>query len=101
MLILFGLSLLVLISAVGHGYNHTFGFGGNFNSSSLKIPLDWVGGESVIVKLRYMYGSLLMCVVLLMAVTVELILRTIVTIYDPNAELPGTDAPPGMMIEAE
>ncbi len=92
-LILLLLSFTVLIVAIGHGYNHTFGFGGNFNSSSLRIPLDWIGLESVRVKLRYMYASLFVGVILLTAVTVELILRTIIQLIDPEATLPSTDAP--------
>lgn len=96
-LVLLLLSLVVLIVAIGHGYNHTFGFGGNFNSSSLRIPLDWIGLETVRVKLRYMYASLFVGVVLLTAVTVELILRTLVQLVDPAAELPGTDSPAEML----
>ena len=96
-LVLLCLSLTVLIVAVGHGYNHTFGFGGNFNSSSLRLPLDWIGLESVRVKLRYMHGSLFLCVLSLISVTVELILRTLVALTDPEAELPDDDAPGGML----
>ena len=92
-LILLCLTLMVLIVAIGHGYNHTFGFGGNFNSSSLRIPLDWIGLETVRVKLRYMYASLFVCVILLSVVTVELILRTLIQLVDPDAKLPPTDAP--------
>ena len=40
-------SLVVLVTAIGHGYNHTFGFGGRFDSSSLRVPLDWIGLETV------------------------------------------------------
>lgn len=99
-LVLLVLSLAVLVVAIGHGYNHTFGFGGNFNSSSLRLPLDWIGFESVRVKLRYMYGSLFLCVVLLAAVTIELILRTLISLIAPDTELPDEDSPDGMM-EAE
>lgn len=99
-LVLLVLSLAVLVVAIGHGYNHTFGFGGNFNSSSLRLPLDWIGFESVRVKLRYMYGSLFLCVVLLAAVTIELILRTLISLIAPDTELPDDDSPDGMM-EAE
>ncbi|MDE2792236.1 MAG: TRAP transporter small permease subunit [Paracoccaceae bacterium] len=89
---LLGLSLAVLMTAAGHGYNHTFGFGGKFDSSSLRVPLEWIGLETVKVKLRYMYGSLLVCVVLLTMVTVELILRMLVMLANPEAELPSDDA---------
>ena len=97
MLVLLVMSLLVLVTAVGHGYNHTFGFGGNFDSSSLRLPLDWIGFESVKVKLRYMYGSLLTCVILLIMVTVELILRTLLSLISPEIGLPSDDAPEAML----
>lgn len=90
-LVLLLLSLVVLLTAVGHGYNHTFGFGGKFDSSSLRLPLELVGLETVKVKLRYMYGSLLFCVILLIFVNVELILRTLVRLFSPNADLPPDD----------
>lgn len=97
MLVLLVMSLLVLVTAVGHGYNHTFGFGGNFDSSSLRLPLDWIGFESVKVKLRYMYGSLLTCVILLIMVTVELILRTLLSLVSPEIGLPSDDAPDALL----
>ena len=83
------------------GWSHTFGFGGNFDSSSLRIPLDWLGGTSVKVKLRYMYGSLLVCMVLLLAVNVELILRALAGLVNPDAELPPIDRPAELLAEAE
>ena len=92
-IILLSLSLAVLIVAVQHGYAHTFGFGGGFDSSSLRLPLDWFGLENVKVKLRYMYGSLLVCIALMIAVNVELILRAALQIVRPNTELPDDDAP--------
>ena len=87
-IVLLGMALAVLVFSVQHGYKHTFGFGGKFDSSSLRIPLNWVGLEVVKVKLRYMYGSLLLCVLLMIAVTFELILRAMVQLFDPNAKLP-------------
>lgn len=99
-LVLLVASLVVLIVGLSHGYNHTFGFGGNFNSSSLRLPLDWFGFEVVRVKLRYMYASLLLCVAMMSVVTVEMILRTLIALINPSAELPPDDAPNGVM-EAE
>ena len=90
-LVLLLLSLAVLLTAVRHGYNHTFGFGGNFDSSSLRVPLELVGLETIKVKLRYMYGSLLVCVTLLILVTVELILRVLAELFSPDADLPPDD----------
>lgn len=93
-LLLLALSCAVLVAALRHGYNHAFGFGGNFDSSSLRIPLDWFGGENIKLKLRYMYASMLVCVVLLLSVNAELLLRAAARLVQPQVELPGNDAPP-------
>ena len=87
-LILLLVSLAVLIVGVGFAWGHTMGFGGNFNSSSLRIPLDLFGGESIRLKLRYMYGSMLFCNIMLLAVNVELLLRSIIQLVKPEHELP-------------
>ena len=92
-MILLLLSLSVLAMGLQHGYNHTMGFGGNFDSSSLRLPLDLIGLESLKVKLRYMYGSLLISIILLLLVNVELVLRTAANLISPDASLPPTDAP--------
>jgi len=88
------MSFAVLVAALQHGYNHAFGFGGNFDSSSLRVPLDWFGGESVKLKLRYMYASMFACVVLLLSVNAELLLRAAARLIAPHTELPAHDAPP-------
>lgn len=95
-LFLFLLSATVLWVGLGLGWGHAMGFGGNFDSSSLRLPLDLIGGEIVKVKLRYMYGSLLVGVFLLFLVNIELILRTIFALVKPDLELP-TDAPAASM----
>ena len=86
--LLLAISLSVLLIAIGYGWGHTMGFGGNFDSSSLKLPFSWFGLEDVKVKLRYMYASLLVCVVLLTSVNIELLLRNFIALFDPDAELP-------------
>lgn len=91
-LILLCLSAIVLVMAIQFGWKHTMGFGGNFDSSSMKLPLDWIGMEAVRVKLRYMYGSLLVGVILLLSVTVELIIRCLVGLLNPDLELPDDPA---------
>ncbi|SFK86034.1 TRAP transporter small permease [Shimia haliotis] len=90
-LVLLTMSLGVLVIAVQHGYAHTFGFGGKFDSSSLRVPLEWVGMEGFKVKLKFMYGSLLCCVVLLISVTVEMILRTVMELVAPDTAQPTRD----------
>ena len=87
-LILLFLSAIVLFVSIQFGWKHTFGFGGNFDASAMRVPLDWVGGESIRVKLRYMYGALLAGVVLIFIVNIELILRSFILLLDPDRELP-------------
>ena len=53
-----------------------------------QIPLNWFGYDVVKVKLRYMYGSLLLCVLLMIAVMFELILRSVILLFNPKADLP-------------
>lgn len=88
MLLLLLISFAVLAVGFGYAWNHTMGFGGNFNSSSLRLPLDLIGGESVRIKLRYMHGSLLFCNIMLLVVNIELLLRNLLSLLDPNTELP-------------
>lgn len=90
-LVLLILSAIVMYVSIEFGWKHTFGFGGNFDASAMRIPLDWFGGESVRLKLRYMYGSLLTCVILIFIVNIELIIRSIIQLIDPDQELPGTE----------
>jgi len=91
-LFLFFMSAIVLWVGMGLGWGHAMGFGGKFDSSSLRLPFDLFGGENVKVKLRYMYGSLLVGVSLLFLINIELILRTIFALFKPDLEFP-TDAP--------
>jgi len=91
-LFLLSLALLVLIVALPHAWKHTMGFGGNFASASLTLPLnlfptEWFGGEVIKVKLRYMYMSLLVGVVLMISVTTELILRAVIDLFAPAKSL--------------
>lgn len=86
-LFLLVISILVLSVGLKFGWLHTMGFAGNFDSSSLRLPLDWIGFESVKVKLRYMYGALLFGVIMLLFVNVELFIRTLLNIVAPKIEL--------------
>jgi TRAP-type C4-dicarboxylate transport system permease small subunit len=80
-LLLLSISLIVLVTASKLGHTETFGFGGKFSSSTLWVPLDWVGGSSFKVLLRYMYMSIFVGFVLLTIVNIELILRSIITLF--------------------
>ena len=81
------LSLLVLCAALWFGWKHVNG-GWLFGSSSLKIPLDWFGGKPTAIKLAWMYLSIWVGMVLMTLVNVELILRHVVGLVDPEREPP-------------
>lgn len=100
-LVLYIVSLVVIVVALTYGWSHSMGFGGRFNSGSLRIPLDWFGGEMVRVKLRYMYGSLLVGLAMLLLVNIELVLRSALALVRPSAELPSLDRIAGFNAEAE
>ena len=76
-LFLLALSLAVLVMGIQLGWDHVQS-GWLFASSSLRLPLDLVGGGVVRVKLAWMYMSVWIGMVLLTSVNVELILREIV-----------------------
>ena len=79
-LILLVMMMIVLIVAVQLGWKHV-NSGWLFASSSLRIPMDWFGMKIIKVKLAWMYLSLFVGVVLMTLVTLELILRQIVSMF--------------------
>ncbi|ETX28688.1 TRAP transporter small permease [Roseivivax isoporae] len=94
-LVLLGLCLTVLVIGVQLGLKHV-NSGWLFNSSSLRLPLDLFGGESVRIKLAWMYMSLWVGMGLLLIVNIELILRQIVRIAgqgDTLRSVGATDLP--------
>ncbi len=75
-LLLLFISLLVLVMGIKLGMKHV-NSGWLFSSSSLKVPLSLIGMKSVKLKLVYMYSSLWIGLILLTAVNIELLLRSI------------------------
>lgn len=96
--LLLSISLLVLVLAIQLGLNHVSN-GWRYASSSLYVPLDWVGGESIKVKLAYMYMSLPIGFGVMAIVNVELILKSIHMLIDPDADY--ATAPDQAAITAE
>ncbi|ETW12029.1 tripartite ATP-independent periplasmic transporter [Roseivivax marinus] len=86
-LILLAMSLTVLLVGAQLGWTHV-NSGWLFNSSSLRLPLDLVGGEPVRIKLAWMYLSLFTEMVLLTVVNIELILREVLCLAGEAARLP-------------
>lgn len=86
-LILLALSLIVLVYGFRLGLNHV-NSGWLFNSSSLKLPLDSLGLGLVRFKLAWMYMSLPVGLLLMILVNIELCLKAVAHLIDPEAELP-------------
>ena len=71
-------SLFVLVIGLELGFKH-INAGWIFNSSSIKIPFNLIGGKAEPIKLAWMYMSLPVGIIFLIAVNIELILRNILT----------------------
>lgn len=86
-LVLLALSLVVLVYGFRLGLNHV-NSGWLFNSSSLKLPLESLGLGLVRIKLAWMYMSLPVGLLMMTLVNIELCLKAIAHLIDPEAELP-------------
>ena len=93
-------SAVILIYSVKLGWAHTMGFAGNFNSASLRIPLEWFDMGTIKMKLRFMYASLLVCFTLMISVNIELLLRTFIDIFRPDMTPPEPDSGISSVTEA-
>ena len=89
MLIIFLLVLSLIILLIGFqlGLQH-IKIGWIFNSSSLKVPLDLIGGEQKSIKLAWMYMSLPVGIFLLILVNIELILKKIILTVNTEINFP-------------
>ena len=79
-------SLLVLVVAWQLSQKHV-NSGWLFASSTLKLPLHLIGMEVVKVKLAWMYMSISVGMFLLIVVNLELLLKSIVLLINPQAEV--------------
>ena len=81
------LSLIILLIGFQLGLQHVK-IGWIFNSSSLKIPFDLIGGEQKSIKLAWMYMSLPVGIFLLILVNIELILKKIILTVNTEINFP-------------
>lgn len=86
-LLLLLVSLVVLVFGFRLGLNHV-NSGWLFNSSSLKLPLEFLGLGLVRIKLAWMYMSLPVGLFLMILVNIELCLKSLAHLIDPTADLP-------------
>ena len=86
-LLLLLISAAVLAIAVQIGWGEVTGFGGKFKTASLYVPLAVDFSEWLRVPRSWMMASLLVGVVLLLIVNIELILRSIISLFGGGGEL--------------
>lgn len=86
-LLLLLVSLVVLVFGFRLGLNHV-NSGWLFNSSSLKLPLEFLGLGLIRIKLGWMYMSLPVGIFLMTLVNIELCLKSVAHLIDPTAVLP-------------
>lgn len=92
-LCLLTLSLLVLVVAAKIGWSEVTGFGGRFATASLYIPTSFGFDEWLRVPRSWMMASMLVGVILLVMVNIELILRSIISLFGGANRLPDLIAP--------
>ncbi|MGR3469104.1 MAG: TRAP transporter small permease [Shimia sp.] len=77
-LVLLSLAMLVILRCVQLGWTHVNSFTARGTSASLRVPLDWVGGERLKFRNAWMFSSLFVGFCLLTLVNIELILRQLI-----------------------
>lgn len=87
-LVLLGLSAVVLWVGVGIGWGEVTGFSGRFDTVSMNVPVSFDLSEWRKVPRSWSMASLAVGVTLLLAVNVELILRSVITLIGGGDRLP-------------
>lgn len=83
-LLLLSISLVVLIVAVSLGYKEVTGFGGRFATASLYLPTSLTFDEWYRIPRSWMMLSLFVGIILLIAVNIELMLRSLIGLMGGN-----------------
>ena len=79
---LLAISLAVIIICLDKGINnHVDSLTGRGKSSSLRLPLDWFGGERMTFRNAWMFSSLVVGFGLMLLVNIELLLRQIIKLF--------------------
>lgn len=84
-LMILSVSLAVMLIAVQLGWKHVKS-GWLFNSSSLRVPLHLFGGEVIRLKLAWMYMSLYVGFIAMIVVNVEMLLKNIHMLLNPEID---------------
>ena len=80
------LSLTILLIGFNLGLQH-IKMGWIFESASIKLPWQLIGGKQEAMKLAWMYMSIPVGVFFLISVTIELILRNLISLLKPDLSM--------------
>jgi len=78
--VLLSIAMLVLVYCVQLGWENVNSLTGRGRSASLRLPLDWFGGERIRFRNNWAYASLFTGFVLLVLVNMELLLRQLIVL---------------------
>lgn len=92
------IAMAVLVIALQLGWKHIKS-GWLFNSSSLKIPMQFLGGDPIRVKLAWMYMSVYVGFAAMALVNLEMILKNIHMLIDSDADY--GEVPDSQVLSAE
>ncbi|MEM1233624.1 MAG: TRAP transporter small permease subunit [Pseudomonadota bacterium] len=94
-LVLLAAAMIVIWTCATLGWDNVNSFSGRGSSASLRLPLDWFGGERIKFKNSWSFASLFVGFCLLFLVNLELILRQIIALFGGAEQLkPLEDAGP-------
>lgn len=86
-LVLLSIAMVVLVYCVQLGWENVNSLTGRGKSASLRLPLDWFGGERIKFRNAWAYASLFVGFVLLIAVNAELLLRQVIKLFGAGDRL--------------
>lgn len=94
-LILLTCAMAVIWTCANLGWENVNSFTGRGSSASLRLPLDWFGGERIKFKNSWAFASLFVGFCLLVLVNIELLLRQVISLLGGADRLkPMEDAGP-------
>jgi len=87
-LVLLGLSLVILVVAIGISWGDVTGIGGRFETDSLKVPMSLNGGPWAKVPRAWQMASMLVGLTMMISVCLELMLRNLIGLFGGADRLP-------------
>lgn len=87
-ILLLMLAMTVLSVGLNIGISEVTGFAGRFSTAALWVPLELVGGEGFKAPRSWMMSSLVVGIALMILVNIELTLKSLIHLIDPDAPVP-------------